>query len=116
MLKKLSIAVQIVLDLAIFLRGVATWQKKLINKTSEALADWEKQTLEDLLEKHIPEIKQRNIQYVRCIYDDLIDNEQASILSDRNQRRDRVDRLKQRHNRLQCLLSQISDTRSIQLL
>jgi len=111
MLKKLSIAVQIVIDLAIFLRGVATWQKKLIKKTSEALADWEKQTLEDLLEKHIPEIKQRNIQYVRSIYDDLIDNEQTSLLSDQNQRREKVDKLKHRHNRLQCLLSQISDTR-----
>ncbi|HQJ46851.1 MAG TPA: hypothetical protein PK195_09420, partial [Ignavibacteriaceae bacterium] len=83
-LKRLNVAIQIVVDTIIYIRQAQTWQRKLKEKVEEAINNWKDGdeedigVIDDLIKNQLPDIKKNNDSDVCSFYDDLINNESIS--------------------------------------
>jgi hypothetical protein len=69
MLERLNIAAQVVIEVVSFVREAMIWQDNLIKSSHEALDQWRSEVVKDLLEQHIPQIRQANHDIVAALYD-----------------------------------------------
>ena len=69
MLERLNIAAQVVIEVVSFVREAMIWQDNLIKSSHEALDQWRSEVVKDLLEQHIPQIRQANHDIIAALYD-----------------------------------------------
>lgn len=69
MLERLNIIVLVLIEVITFVREAMTWQDKLIQSSSEALSQWQNEIIKDLLEQHMPQIRQANYEIISDLYD-----------------------------------------------
>jgi GTPase SAR1 family protein len=70
MLERLSVVVLVLVEAVTFVYEAKVWQGKLIARTSEALDEWQTEVIKDLLEQHLPQIRQANYNIVDDLYGD----------------------------------------------
>ncbi len=69
MLERLNIVVQVLIEVVTFVHEGMTWQNRLIQDSKKALDEWRDEVIKDILEQHIPQIRQANYEIVSALYD-----------------------------------------------
>lgn len=68
MLERLNMAVLVLVEVVTFVYEAKVWQGKLIELTSDALDEWQNEVKKDLVEQHLPQIRQANYDIVEDLY------------------------------------------------
>jgi len=71
-LARLNVAIQIIIEILVFVIDAHRWRKQLTGKVAEAIEGWAADVRKELLEQHLPRIQAANEQGVCAVYDPLI--------------------------------------------
>lgn len=98
MLQKLAVAVQIIIEVGLYFREVSTWQANLLAKTTEAIDSWRQEIKVDLKTEYVASIESNNVNFVRAIYDDLVNRESIRQMRAKNNLADELDKLRKQRS------------------
>lgn len=69
MLERLNVIVTIIIEVGTFVYEASVWQGKLKQRCDEALNEWRKSVIKELLEEQIPSIRKANYQIIEDLYE-----------------------------------------------
>lgn len=84
MLERLNIAVQVAIEVVSFVWEGVTWKDKLIKSSNEAISQWRDEVFKDILEEHLPQIRQANYDIVSALYECDTPKEDENLGADRD--------------------------------
>jgi GTPase SAR1 family protein len=101
MLERLNAVVLVLVEIVTFVYEAKVWQGKLIERTSDALQEWQDEVRKDLFEQHLPQVRQANYDIVEDLYGDtnapdVPETERDARLIDIQARRAQFANLRQR--------------------
>ncbi len=107
--QRLAGALQIVIEVVVYVVDSKRWQTKMKKELEKAVEDWRDEVLKDLRSKTIVKIEDANRKLVRSIYDDLLDETRAQEVKGRARAAADLEAVADQRSRIAQLMTQLEN-------